>query len=338
MNSRFGHLVVGPRTHGVVRYAASVHAASAKILDHHCVAFAETPRADVLGELSDCELVHVHVSDRLFGRTPASAADELRAMVGRLGRPVSVTLHDLPQTSDGQAMASRIAFYRDVAERAAGLVVSSRHEAALFREHISREIEPQVIPLMIEDHLGTRRVTATTADATVGVLGFLYPGKGHIEVLNAMAGLPGEVGFVVLGAPSAGHDYLVDELRSVAEQDSRSFEITGFLDDDDLHRRAAGITVPVAYHRHLSASGSINTWIALGRAPLVPRGTYTDELNSRSPGALNMHAEGDSALRQAISDAVADPTRTWIEPSVSTGPAPSDVARMHDDLFRRWAR
>lgn len=337
MSPRFGHLVVGPRTHGVVRYAASVHAASATTLGRHVVAFADTPRAQVLDELSDCELVHVHVSDRLFGRTPASAADELRAMVRRLGRPVSVTLHDLPQTSDGQAMESRIEFYRDVAGHAAGLVVSSMHEAALFREHISREIEPEVIPLMIEEHARTPSVSAVDTP-TVGVLGFLYPGKGHIEVVNAMAGLPADVGFVVLGAPSPGHNYLVDELRSVAEQYSRSFEITGFLDDDHLHRRAAGITVPVAYHRHISASGSINTWIALGRAPLVPRGVYTDELDSRSPGALNMHADGEDALRQAIADALADPNRTWIEPSVSTGPTPSDVARMHEELFRRWAR
>ncbi|MDJ0392866.1 hypothetical protein QMK17_05925 [Rhodococcus sp. G-MC3] len=340
MKTSVGHLVVGPRTHGVVRYAVAVHGALNGTGDRQRIAYAHTPHPGIPTELADCTLVHVHVTDRLFGRTPAHATAALSTMIRGIGRPVSVTLHDLPQHSDGSGMVARAAFYRDVAEHAAGVVVSSQHEASLFREHVSERIDPEVVPLMIETPVieTPMIVRASEGPRTVGVLGFVYPGKGHAEAMDAAKELPADIGFVALGMPSPGHEYLVDELRSAADRSGRSFEITGFLDDEELRARAATITVPVAYHRHLSASGSINTWIACGRKPLVPRGSYTEELNARSPGVVTLHEDGQDALRASMSDAVDDPARTWIAPSVSPVPSAADVARMYDDFFLRCTR
>ncbi|WP_072803313.1 hypothetical protein [Rhodococcoides yunnanense] len=345
MTSAVCHLVVGPRKHGVVEYAISVHDAlvhgalahGGRVdfgTDHRC-AFLESPDAEL--PPLDCSLVHIHVTDRLFGRTPGEATERFSALVDALGTDVSVTLHDLPQPSDGAAMQARAEFYRTVVRVAAGVIVSSEHETALLQNVVDDSIVPAMVPLMIGTRPPRRRLSTPTAP-TVGVLGFLYPGKGHIETLRAMEDLPISVGFVALGTPSPGHEYLADELRGVAARTGRRIEITGFLGDEELERRIHEVTVPVAYHRHLSASGSINTWIAQGRKPLVPRGGYITELDDRSPGVVSIHADDDGSLRHAIASAIDDSTSTWIDTSVEPVPSPSDVAAAYDEHLTRWTR
>ena len=96
MTSPVGHLLVGPRSHGVVRYAQSVFdAVTAQGGDHRLVHL-RTRCAGVSSVLAECAHVHMHVTDRLFGHTPLRARDNLLAMIAGLRRPVSVTLHDLP--------------------------------------------------------------------------------------------------------------------------------------------------------------------------------------------------------------------------------------------------
>ncbi|SNT42100.1 hypothetical protein [Rhodococcoides kyotonense] len=337
MNKPVCHLVVGPRKHGVVEYAISVHEALSMHEPGHQRVVIDTPWSPLPSSLSECGLVHVHVTDRLFGRTPDKASEHLRSVIDAVDRPVSVTLHDLPQPSDGPSMSARVQFYRDVVLAAAGVIVSSEHEAALLRTHVDPAAAPEVVPLMIESRTA-RAVSPTPASPTVGVLGFLYPGKGHIETLRAMADLPPEVGFLALGKPSPGHEDLVDELHEVAALSGRACEVTGYLDDHEMQDRIRAVTVPVAYHRHMSASGSINTWIAHGRRPLVPRGDYTCELDRRSPGVLAMHGNDDDSLRSAIFDAVADSSSTWLGPETVPFPTSADVADAYAKALSRWHR
>ncbi|AZZ82650.1 hypothetical protein PWF70_09570 [Gordonia sp. Swx-4] len=335
MTGPIGHLLVGPRSHGVVRYAQSVFdAVRAESADHR-LAHVLTLGAGVVSGLDECALVHVHVTDRLFGRTPRQARDSVLALFAALDRPVSVTLHDLPQPSDGPAMQARADFYRAVARAATGVIVSSHHEASLFAEYVDATIGVEVIPLMFD----TVRVDkpSESAELTVGVLGYLYPGKGHLETLQAMSGLDPSIGFVALGTPSPGHEDLADELAKVAAEMGRRCTVTGFLTDDELIRASAEVTVPAAYHRHMSASGSINSWISAGRRPLVPSTAYTDELAARSPGVLTMHANNDAALRTALESAFANPASTWIDPAVTPSPTAADVGRAHERLVRRWS-
>lgn len=334
MTGLIGHLLVGPRSHGVVRYAQSVFdAVKAESADHR---LSHTHRIGTGGAagLDECALVHVQVTDRLFGRTPRRARENVLAMIAALDRPVSVTLHDLPQPSDGPGMQARADFFRAVARAATGVIVSSHHEASLFAEYVDGTIGVEVIPLMFD----TVRVDkpSRSAELTVGVLGYLYPGKGHMETLQAMSDLDPSIDFVALGTPSPGHEDLADDLGKVAADMGRRCTVTGFLSDDELFRASTAVTVPVAYHRHMSASGSINSWISAGRRPLVPRTAYTDELAARSPGVLTMHDNNDAALRSAIESAFANPASTWIDSAVTPSPTAADVGRAHQRLFRRW--
>ncbi|MCZ4076381.1 hypothetical protein O1W68_00325 [Rhodococcus sp. H36-A4] len=331
------HLIVGPETHGVVRYGLAVcDAARAEGFEHRSIRSYSAEAMDVL----DCVLVHLHVTDRLFGSSPRQALTDLRALIAAIGTPVSVTLHDLPQPSDGPSMSDRVEFYRSVLDLVVGVVVSSEHEAELLREFVHPDadspVEVAVVPLMIAGPMRPKRVLPTVG-RTVGVLGFLYPGKGHIETMRAMQTLPASVGFTALGMPSPGHEYLVDELHTEAAVSGRECLVTGFLDDDELTQRMWEVTVPVAHHRHLSASGSINTWISAGRRPLVPRTRYIDELNRRAPGVLTIYENVDGALDAALVAATENPAHTWTDPSVVPSPSPAEVANTYDAILRSWS-
>ncbi|MGJ0120116.1 hypothetical protein ACQ7HM_13015 [Williamsia sp. MIQD14] len=333
------HLLVGPPEHGVVRHGAAVHAALAG--DARVIAREVDPRTATNACTATVpDVVHLQFTDRLFGASASAAADAATGLVAALherGARVSATLHDLPQLSDGTGFARRVECYRRVASVLDAVVVSSDHESALLAEHLGLDVTPEVIPLMVETlDIAAADPAAATGGRSVGVLGFLYPGKGHIETLRAMDGLDADVAFVALGAPSDGHDDLVDELHAHAASIGRPVEVTGFLDDAELYRRMATITVPVAHHRHMSASASVNTWRSLRRAPLVPRTRYTEEIAARSPGTLVVYDDAD--LTPSITAALHDPSRTRIGGAVAVHPTPAEVADAHRAVFARVGR
>lgn len=314
------HLVVGPPDHGVVRCARDMAAATA------------SPVVTAPDRLPPDTPVHIHFTDRLFGRTAHEAADAIVALAQQHRARITVTLHDVPQISDGSAFAARTDCYRRVIDCAATVVVSSVHERLLLEDILDSRPDIRVIPLPIDrpalrsDDVVPRRV--------VGILGFVYPGKGHSEVLGAMSALDTDVGFEIVGAASAGHEDVLDELRATARHLGRPFSTTGFVPDAELGGRLRSIAVPVAFHRHVSASGSINTWIAAGRRPLVPRGRYVDEMAVNSPDALWIHEDTVEGLAEAMAEALRRPEKTWQAPDSAPYPSPAQAADLYSSLFR----
>ena len=85
--------------------------------------------------------------------------------------------------------------------------------------------------------------------------------------------------------------------------------MTGWLDDDDMAARVARVAVPVIAHRHVSASGSLTSWIGWGRRPVAVRNRYVDEMAALRPGTLSV-VEPEQ-LAPAISAARVDAATTW---------------------------
>ena len=255
--------------------------------------------------------VLVHVTDRLFGTTPEEAADVVVALAQE--RPLVVTLHDLPQASDGPRNAPRRATaYRRMAQAAAAVVVASAHEAAAAgrlrrRRPVRRGPAPRAGAAD-----GAGRGPVRSPPRSVAVLGYLYPGKGHDAVVAALEVLPAGVGLTAWGRPSDGHEDLVGALTAQARALGRPCTVTGFVPDDELPALLRSAVLPVAPHAHLSASGSINAWIGAGRRPLVPRSDYVAELDGRSPGCVRVYDD----LRTALAQAWDDPASTWLPAGV----------------------
>ncbi|MCT7661105.1 hypothetical protein [Mycobacterium deserti] len=338
MTSQITHLVAGPRRHGVVRFGLELQA---NLRRAGCdVSLCRLLKADALHRtvVTSRNGLHVQFTDRLFGADPAAAGETFSALAADAhirGARVTATLHDLPQLSDGSNLRRRTLAYRRVTEACDAIVVSSGHERDLLHDSRIEVADVTVIPLPIHVRDLDLPPPRAAGPRSLGVLGFLYPGKGHDDVIAAAADLPSDVEVVAIGTPSAGHDDLVADLRHAAARQGRRFEVTGHIRDSELTKVLQRVTVPIAAHRHVSASGSLNAWLAAGRRPLAPVNRYTAEVVRRNPGTLTLYPDTPAGLRSAVTTALERPEVTWLAADVIAGPSPGHAAAAYLDFFER---
>jgi glycosyltransferase involved in cell wall biosynthesis len=279
----------------------------------------------------------LQVTDRLLGSSPEEAARVVGAVSRRA--TVALALHDLPQPAEGgRWYRRRRDAYAHMTDAADVVVVASEHErdcldrcrreAALPPLRAGRVV---VVPLPIEPRLGHPAPRGVQEDE-VGVLGYLYPGKGVEEVVAAAARIRRagrRIRVTCLGAPAEGHAEHAAELVAGAQRAGVPFRVTGFVPDDVLGSRLRTVGVPVAPHRHISASGSINAWLEAGRRPTTFLSPYARELADRLPRALHLVDD----LETGIIDVLDHPERTWLGSDVRLGPSSSEAARWHADIL-----
>lgn len=295
-------LLVHPGPHGVAAYAREI---ATEVLEQRPASRLST--VDALAALPPGTPVHAHVTDRLWGSSPEQAARVVVDLAGR--HPLSVTFHDVPQASDGERnRPRRRAFYRSVAEAARGVAVNSAHERELLREEGVWDGPVAIVPLPVETVEPVDPSARAVDDDAVGVLGYFYPGKGHDEALAATVSA-GMTRLTVLGRASDGHAEDLDAFVRRASAAGVEVEVTGWLDEAEMVARARRVCVPVIAHRHVSASGSLTSWIGWGRRPLAVRNRYIDEMVALRPGALRVVDPRDLAAEVAIARHGA--TRTW---------------------------
>lgn len=293
-------LLVHPGDHGVAVYARELAAA---VGTRH-PRFRTVDREGLDG-LPDGTAVHAQFTDRLWAGSPEEASRVFVELAARLR--VSVTLHDMPQESDGERnLPRRRAAYAAVAAASTGVVVNSDHERALLVEADVWSGPAARIPLPVE--LQAEPHAAERLDGSVGVLGYFYPGKGHDEAAVAAAAA-GLTRLTMLGRASDGHAEELEAFVRRAGALGVEVEVTGWLDDDEIARRGRAVSVPLIAHRHVSASGSLASWIGWGRRPVAMRNRYIDEMATLRPGTLQTAEEAD--LAASVRAAADHPETTW---------------------------
>jgi hypothetical protein len=284
---------------------------------------------------------HLHVTDRLWGGSAEEAARNLEHLAAQTR--VSISLHDVPQASDGSGLERRVAAYSRILAASDGAVVNSRHEQHLVTEFLPSAPPPHAIPL------GARRA-APPRDAArrdqhpadsgvprplvVLIAGYIYPGKGHSQAITAAAAAARlmrdsgeEAGAVVvraIGRPSAGHEHDVELLRAHADRSDVHFEVTGFLQDADFASHIVADGIPLAAHEHVSASRSMLDWVEAGRRPLVISSRYSQEMAMLRPATMALYEPAD--LPRRLVAAWREPGQTWLEPGTRLAPTLVDVA------------
>ena len=279
--------------------------------------------------------IHLHFTDRLWGADALAAAAAVEALAG--AHRVIVTLHDVPQASDGTHLRIRAEGYRRVIAAASGVVVNSRHEVELLREFTDPAVTAAVIPLPVHVPLAPPPGSATsTLDGSVAILGFVYPGKGHDRAIDAVARIaPGfhrVPDVIALGRASAGHEADVRSLQQHAAARGVRFETTGYLSDAELLRRSRQVSVPLIAHDHVSASGSLASWISARRRPIVLRSRYMQEMAALRPGTLTLVEPAE--LADAVAAALRDPASTWLDDNAEVRPTTGDTVEQYLDYWR----
>ena len=309
----------GPARHGVRRYGELIDRAVSALAPTGRLVLDPDRSATVAVERSErpaAPVVHLQFSDHLVEPDACLAlVAQLRA--GPAAPKVVVTMHDCPGVGHDPPAedACRSDRYRAVCAQVDEVVVSSHHERRALvaagctddARVIAHVVPDQALPVE-----PSHAPVDTPAAPVVGLLGFVYPGKGHRAVIDACALTEQAVQVVVIGGPAPGHAALAEELRAHAARLGVGCTITGWVPEADLASWLAGVEVPVVAHRAMSASGSLATWLSARRRPLVATNGYTIELAGLVPGAM-VHYDpgaGPAVLARAIDRAVAHPERT----------------------------
>lgn len=337
-------VMIGPPEHGVVQYGHELSAA-VQSAGSRCAVHSFPDVESALAMVATAHRIHLQVTDRILGSTPEKAAENLERMAALTS--LSITLHDLPQDSDGAAYSRRVAAYSRFVGAASAVAVNSQHEARLLSEHVDRSFErAAIIPL------GTRVATTAREDRTgespsdrarpltALIAGYIYPGKGHSEVIDAIADArarleadgesPGPAGVVAIGGPSLGHEADLEALRVRARHVGVWFEASGYLDPSSYRRATAAEGIPVAAHQHVSASRSMLDWLEQGRRPLVPHSRYAVEMAALRPGTITLY--DPTRLAEVLADAWRQPGSTRLPAGTSLGPTMRDIAA----AYRSW--
>jgi hypothetical protein len=332
-------VIVGPAEHGVVQHAGTIAAAvgGRTIRAEHSELVPSIDR-------TDADVAHLHYTDQLFGPDTSSAAACFAALARRTGVPLVVTLHDVP-LADGTARSARRAqAYRTVAGTATAAIVSSRSELRRLRDH-GIDGDVAVVPLPVPHPppvlTGPRsRPREVIGAAAIGILGFIYPGKGHLDVIDALGAMDrSDVVAVAIGRASDGHDQLGAELADRARHTGRRLVTTGYLDDTDVATWLTCIDVPIVPAAQPSASASLHTWIGAGRRPLVAASPYACEVATHGDDLVTLYPPGDARrLATAIGRALEDPASTWRLAPPPRSLTMAAVADAHRDVYARAAR
>lgn len=320
------HVILGDPSHGVARLALQLTPGRSRTtLDaFETIEDAETARRR-LPSVDAAPAVHLHCNDDLLGPDPVAA---LRALTD--GRRAAITLHDVPQEHEGDARRERRGrLYRDLAAAADLVATSSAHERAGL-ERLGVRVD-HVLPLPIDGRLVPAE---PVAEPTVGVLGWIHPGKGHDVLVAALATLDRPATLVAIGAAPPGHERWVAGLEEACARHGIGWRCCGYLDDRALLHEAARVGVPVSPHRHVSASGSIGSWLSAGRRPIVTGTAYAREVDARLPGALRPTDD----LAGAVEAALEDPASTVLPDDLPLGPDTAEAGAAQDAVLRAWAR
>jgi glycosyltransferase involved in cell wall biosynthesis len=332
------HLVIGPADHGVVRFGERLgELMGGPVLRLSRPELLTPATADLLLDRHP-RSIHLQYTDALYADHTTAAATAFEQVCRQLSVPVTVTMHDLPDPGDEPGRYARRAHsYARVAAAVSAIALNSDHESGLLTILLAAAPEQPpvlrtVVPLPVETPVIRPESQRPTPRPEVAVFGFIYPGKGHEDVLQDLAELPAEIAFTALGRPADGHDDLVATLAALAARSQRRMDVTGFIADAELNQRLQRVAVPVAPGRLVSASGSINTWIDAGRRPLVAAGGYTREFDRRYPGAVRLYRPGQ--LPELIRAVLADPGLSWLSAPVPVFPTGADRARAYGEALR----
>ncbi|KAA9393881.1 glycosyltransferase family 4 protein [Kocuria coralli] len=312
MAETIAHIICGPPEHGVSRYARHLlhQLTTAQGLRGGPVRHDWFSPSDGSGS---SDLVHVTFTDHLFGPDPDAAVKRILGLLD--GRPLSLNLHDIPQVEEGaQRFDRRRRAYEELAGIASIVVVNSDHEARAVKTYpAGQRTRLEVVPLPLEAPAGPSASRQRVSDRgqappIIGLMGFVYPGKGYERVIHSA---PEGASIRAIGSVVAGHEGYAQQLSAAAARRGIGLEITGFVPDSRLSSELAQVTVPVCPHLHASASGSLNTWIAHGRRPIVLEGPYMQEIAQRWPGSLSLCRP--ETLGQHLVRGIQDPgyTRAW---------------------------
>lgn len=320
----------------------------------YAIALAEARRAQSRPtgwfELSDmrwrrepCDIVHVHLADRML-ENDRQRWNNLFRYVRSQGLPLVLTLHDVPQLEEGAERFNRRRMVtRTLAAAAVLVVVSSESEQQrCARMGIATSLVPHPLFPVPVGPAPTDAASQVSA-RTLVVAGFVHPGKGISEFLDRLGDVRGTAldgwQLRLVGDAAFRHRAYVRHVERSARSVGLDFHHTGPVTTGRWRKEMLDASIPIAPHLHCSASGSILSWSAHGRRPVVSGHPFTRELVAQRPDSMTVVGDHDSWV-QVLTDSVLAGDRHivdvagWRTPSASVDAFDAAIA----PLTGAWRR
>jgi glycosyltransferase involved in cell wall biosynthesis len=323
---KIGYLHLGEREHGVCRYGRILAAEAARRQRQGQLEVVETEQllsgersgdakqlAEAASSLGSVDLIHLQHSPGLWGAGWAQLAN-LRSFLAGCRAPVVATLHDVYPADTWKLWKSKArppvrwlrgqlrSLQRGLPNSKARRLLLDGCAAVLVCSDQERErlaSSPGAEKLIRIDHFveerpelpdrsQARRELGLEGRRVVTLLGFIHPSKGHDLLVKALPGLPEDVLVVFAGRPSRGNQEFLDKLRrrAATRRVLERIRFTGYLSEEELARYLVATDLAVAPFRYLSASGSLSTWISVGRRTLCSALPQVEEYHRLEPDAI----------------------------------------------------
>ncbi|MBD1845990.1 glycosyltransferase [Cyanobacteria bacterium FACHB-63] len=323
---KIGYLHIGSPQHGIVRYGRLLAAEaiqSTEVIEAtvELTGVWKLDRVQLLSAaqtLNQADVVHFQYNALIWGKGRKQIA-HLETFFAHCSRPLVVTLHDIFYPPSSATLAQRYrskpqsvhlpefakAVLRDrfsskvlalqkVIERSHVVFVCTQEEARRLGERIKTP-KVNVIPHFVESRKieisrsQARKILDLEAFTVITLLGFIYSGKGHQLLIEALPYLPETVKVVFAGGVSEGHEAYFQDLMALAEKEGVSdrVRVTGYLSEAELEQYLMATDLAVCPFRRTSASGSLSTWISVARLILSSNIPQAKEYNQLEPGAIH---------------------------------------------------
>jgi glycosyltransferase involved in cell wall biosynthesis len=138
---------------------------------------------------------------------------------------------------------------------------------------------------------------------TVTLQGYVSLRKGHLLLIEAAALLPDDVHVIFAGGAIPGNESFVQDVERLVQERGLSdrIRVTGFLSEPEFEAYVQATDLAVCPFESMSASGSLSTWISVGRPILASEMPQIDEYNRLEPNAIRTFApRTPEALAAAI--------------------------------------
>lgn len=175
-------------------------------------------------------------------------------------------------------------------------IVVSSHEEKLRLQHFENAQNISVIPHFIEDrdltmsHLYAKKNLGLQDYTVITLQGFISPQKGHQILLDAIPHLPENTIVIFAGGVTADNESFLKRLLRKAKtlNIQHRLRVTGYLSDENLIEYLQATDLAVCPFKDLSASGSLSTWISLGRPILASDLPQIRDYNAIEPNAIQL--------------------------------------------------
>lgn len=338
-----GYLHIGSPQHGIRRYGQLIAAEARRrpdltVVEAEVILTEDLQRNRIIlvnaaRQLSTAEVIHFQYNRMIWGGRSWLQVYHLWAFIRSCSCPLVVTLHDIylqrkhPIGKEQKRLTRRniveyvkstckpyIFILRWLLGQTQRAFVCNEEEARRLDELLdSRKIRDsgkiRVVPHFVEERAvtvnsaSTRMALGLDGFKTVTLLGWIFPGKGHRLLVEAMPELPPDVRIIFAGRPSEGCEWLAEEILTLAK--TKGVEdrllITGYLSEEELERYLAATDLAICPFETCSASGSLSTWISVAHLILASDLPQIGEYNRLEPGAIKTFQPYTSeALAQAI--------------------------------------